>query len=69
MALIHIEGGEVAIRALKPDFKLVRERGRDVFPELFAIIVTSEGDSVVADFVSRVFAPAVGIDEDPVTGE
>ena len=30
------------------------------------IIVTAKGDSV--DFVSRVFGPAVGIDEDPVTG-
>ena len=31
-----------------------------------AIIVTAQGRDV--DFVSRVFAPAVGIDEDPVTG-
>ena len=30
------------------------------------IIVTAKGDRV--DFVSRVFGPAVGIDEDPVTG-
>ena len=30
------------------------------------IIVTAEGDNV--DFVSRVFCPACGIDEDPVTG-
>lgn len=30
------------------------------------IIVTAKGDSV--DFVSRVFCPACGIDEDPVTG-
>jgi len=30
------------------------------------IIVTAEGDHV--DFVSRVFCPACGIDEDPVTG-
>lgn len=31
-----------------------------------AIIVTAKGKKV--DFVSRMFAPAVGIDEDPVTG-
>lgn len=31
-----------------------------------AVIVTAPGSS--HDFVSRVFAPAVGIDEDPVTG-
>lgn len=30
------------------------------------IIVTAKGDEV--DFVSRVFGPAIGIDEDPVTG-
>ena len=30
------------------------------------IIVTAKGDNV--DFVSRVFCPACGIDEDPVTG-
>jgi predicted PhzF superfamily epimerase YddE/YHI9 len=32
----------------------------------FAVIVTAPGDSV--DFVSRFFAPAQGIPEDPVTG-
>jgi predicted PhzF superfamily epimerase YddE/YHI9 len=31
-----------------------------------SIIVTAAGDSV--DFVSRFFAPGIGIDEDPVTG-
>ena len=31
-----------------------------------AVIVTAPGDDV--DFVSRFFAPAVGIPEDPVTG-
>jgi PhzF family phenazine biosynthesis protein len=37
------------------------------FPKLSrAVILTARGDSV--DFVSRVFAPAVGIPEDPVTG-
>lgn len=45
---------------LNPDFKMLKEvnaRG---------IIVTAPGDEV--DFVSRFFAPQVGIDEDPVTG-
>jgi predicted PhzF superfamily epimerase YddE/YHI9 len=50
-----------AVRALQPDFnclRSIRTRG---------VIVTSrsEGD---ADFVSRFFAPSVGIDEDHVTG-
>jgi predicted PhzF superfamily epimerase YddE/YHI9 len=30
------------------------------------IIITAKGDTV--DFVSRFFAPAVGVNEDPVTG-
>ena len=32
----------------------------------FGIIATAQGNDF--DFVSRFFAPAVGIDEDPVTG-
>ena len=32
----------------------------------FGVIVTAKGDN--SDFVSRFFAPAVGIPEDPVTG-
>ncbi|QEG37993.1 PhzF family phenazine biosynthesis protein [Bythopirellula goksoeyrii] len=50
------------VRSLKPDFgklKSIPTRGT---------IVTSESDDDSYDFVSRFFAPAVGIDEDPVTG-
>jgi predicted PhzF superfamily epimerase YddE/YHI9 len=48
------------IEALRPDFKkLMRLESR-------AVIVTAPGEKV--DFVSRFFAPGVGIDEDPVTG-
>ena len=32
------------------------------------MIVTSKAEGKQYDFVSRFFAPAVGIDEDPVTG-
>ena len=32
------------------------------------MIVTAASDDPAYDFVSRVFAPASGIDEDPVTG-
>ena len=32
------------------------------------MIVTSQATTAGVDFVSRFFAPAVGIDEDPVTG-
>lgn len=67
--LIHIDGGEAAVRALKPDFMGVRERGEEVMPGLLGVIVTSASDISREDFVSRVFAPAVGINEDPVTGK
>ena len=55
-------GSEEIVRNLTPDFALLRKlliRG---------IMVTSSADSPEYDFVSRFFAPAVGIDEDPVTG-
>lgn len=32
------------------------------------LICTAPGDGFACDFVSRFFAPAIGIDEDPVTG-
>ena len=32
------------------------------------MIVTARSDDARYDFVSRFFAPAVGVDEDPVTG-
>ena len=55
-------GIEETVRAVKPDFTLLEKatsRG---------VIVTSAARSPGYDFVSRFFAPAVGIDEDPVTG-
>lgn len=51
---------EAAVAALKPDFAALAERTRH------GVIVTAEGERV--DFVSRFFAPSLGIDEDPVTG-
>ena len=53
---------EEAVRSVKPDFETLRSlpaRG---------VIVTSRSADKRFDFVSRFFAPAVGIDEDPVTG-
>jgi len=50
------------VRDLVPDFAAL---GR---VEARGIIVTSRGDGNEADFVSRFFAPAAGVDEDPVTG-
>lgn len=51
---------EAEVAGLKPDFGLIKQLG------LRGVIVTAPGDHV--DFVSRFFAPAYGIDEDPVTG-
>lgn len=53
---------EAAVRALAPDFgrlRAVSTRG---------VIATARGREGGYDFVSRFFGPAVGIDEDPVTG-
>ena len=48
------------IEALIPDFKKLEKI------DARAVIVTAPGNQ--ADFVSRFFAPRVGVDEDPVTG-
>jgi PhzF family phenazine biosynthesis protein len=51
-----------AVRALVPDMgRLAALSGR-------GLIVTAAGDRPGVDCVSRMFAPAVGIPEDPVTG-
>jgi PhzF family phenazine biosynthesis protein len=49
------------VAALAPDFAALARLDR------FAVIATAPG-SGGADFVSRFFAPAQGVDEDPVTG-
>jgi PhzF family phenazine biosynthesis protein len=51
---------EAAVASLRPNFAALAERTEH------GVIATAAGDSV--DFVSRFFAPALGIDEDPVTG-
>lgn len=53
---------EAVLRALEPDFKALAALPPSSF------IVTAPSDSKRFDFVSRCFAPAEGIDEDPVTG-
>lgn len=50
------------VRQLTPDFRALRDT------DSRATIVTGASSSSQYDFVSRFFAPAVGIDEDPVTG-
>ena len=48
------------VRALQPDFTRLAQIDR------FAVIATAPGND--CDFVSRFFAPAQGVNEDPVTG-
>lgn len=53
---------ESEVRAINPDFALMKN---SPFGDL---IVTSLSDDPLYDFCVRCFAPAVGINEDPVTG-
>jgi PhzF family phenazine biosynthesis protein len=62
-SLVEVES-ESALRALTPDSSAVSAATR---PDR-GVIVTARSDSRDFDFVSRYFAPAAGIDEDPVTG-
>lgn len=48
------------IESMQPDFRLLKQI------DARAVIVTAPGGD--CDFVSRFFAPQIGIDEDPVTG-
>ena len=59
--LVEVEN-EASVRAVRPDLRALRAvRARGV-------IVTARSDAPPYDFVSRFFAPAAGVDEDPVTG-
>ena len=66
--LLAVAGNEAAVRGLRPDFtalaRLTRRNG------ISGIIVTAAAADPHSgyDFVSRYFAPADGIPEDPVTG-
>jgi PhzF family phenazine biosynthesis protein len=58
--LLAIYASELEVRALEPDFARVKALG------FHAVCVTAPGSD--CDFVSRFFAPRVGVPEDPVTG-
>ncbi len=55
-------GSEAEVRSLAPDF------ARLAAVECRGVIVTAAAAGSEFDFVSRFFAPAAGVDEDPVTG-
>ena len=58
--LVVLLENEQTVSQLKPDFGMISKL------EAPGIIVTAPGEQV--DFVSRFFAPRLGINEDPVTG-
>lgn len=61
--LICVMANEAAVRGLTPDITKLADLDAPAF------IVTAAADAGQAyDFVSRLFAPSVGISEDPVTG-
>lgn len=53
---------EVQVRTAKPNFAALRDL------QVRGVMITSAAQNSQYDFVSRYFAPAVGINEDPVTG-
>jgi len=59
MALLN---DEKSVRAIKPDFSILKKSGYG------DLIVTAPSDDKNFDFCVRCFAPALGINEDPVTG-
>ncbi|HMD90992.1 MAG TPA: PhzF family phenazine biosynthesis protein [Anaerolineaceae bacterium] len=59
--LVEVENAEI-VRQIRPDFGRLKEI------DVRGVIVTSRSDTPENDFISRFFAPRVGINEDPVTG-
>jgi PhzF family phenazine biosynthesis protein len=54
--------GDAQLKQLQPDMQILKSLGQR------GVIVTSGSSDPEFDFVSRFFAPGVGIPEDPVTG-
>ena len=59
--LVEVDSA-ASVHALTPDF------GRLARVDARGVIVTALSDDPAFDFLSRFFAPAVGVNEDPVTG-
>ncbi|GAA1236972.1 PhzF family phenazine biosynthesis protein [Prauserella halophila] len=60
--LLVVSDDTAAVRSCEPDFDVLAGLHPD------SVIVTGPSDTDGVDFVSRMFAPAIGIPEDPVTG-
>jgi len=59
--LIEVDS-ETVVRGIQPDYNVLKQ-----LPFL-GFVVTARGDTDGIDLVSRFFAPALGVNEDPVTG-
>lgn len=60
--LLVLVESEQMVRDMRPNFDMIRNL------DVRGVIVTAQSDDESIDFVSRFFAPAVGVPEDPVTG-
>lgn len=60
--LLVLVQNEEMVKKMNPDLIILKRM------EVRGVIVTAPGDSDEIDFVSRFFAPGVGVPEDPVTG-
>jgi len=58
--LVEVENEDI-VKNYKPDFDLLKQLQKSV-------IITAQSNNKKYDFVSRMFAPNLGINEDPVTG-
>ncbi len=59
---VVIYSDENIIKNLQPDFNLLQQL------DLRAVVVSAKSSKNGIDFISRVFAPKLGVNEDPVTG-
>jgi PhzF family phenazine biosynthesis protein len=59
--LVEVEHAD-QVRSLKPNFSELER------VQMRGVIVTARSDDPSFDFISRFFAPAAGVNEDPVTG-
>jgi PhzF family phenazine biosynthesis protein len=64
--LLTVLADEAAVRALRPDFAAIARLADS--SGYRGVIATAPASGAGYDFVSRFFAPAQGINEDPVTG-
>lgn len=60
--LLVVAADAAEVRALEPDLPAMTQLDEPV------VVVSAPGDRPGIDFVSRVFGPAIGVPEDPVTG-